>query len=238
MLGRYPDRPYEGEPLNVIISNTSSPDVLKPEGFLIWATALGFGVSCLGQGDSQTVMYANLGDWNRNVKQGSESGLNGVLRWNYGFPDVGTCKESIVGGNHFRWFQQRLHKDRSIFIAASLEQSLENLHNIERDGYNRGRDDVIERATNPDGIEWEGNKFRATVQWIDSGILMNATSSNISHPEMAAKGQPVVDGRVAVLYIQTIARSDGEPPNAATHAIVPITALWGVLLGMMLILSM
>ena len=38
MLGQYPDRPYEGEPLNVIISNTSSPDVLKPEGFLIWAT--------------------------------------------------------------------------------------------------------------------------------------------------------------------------------------------------------
>ena len=56
MLGQYPDRPYEGEPLNVIISNTSSPDVLKPEGFLIWATALGFGVSCLGQGDSQTIM--------------------------------------------------------------------------------------------------------------------------------------------------------------------------------------
>ena len=56
MLGQYPDRPYEGEPLNVIISNTSSPDVLKPEGFLIWATALGFGVSCLGQGDSQTCL--------------------------------------------------------------------------------------------------------------------------------------------------------------------------------------
>lgn len=238
MLGQYPDRPYEGEPLNVIISNTSSPDVLKPEGFLIWATALGFGVSCLGQGDSQTIMYANLGNGNRNVKQGSESGLNGVLRWNYGFPDVGTCKESIVGGSHFRWFTQRLHMDRSIFISVSLEQSLENLHNIERDGYNRGRDDVIERATNPDGIEWEGNKFRATVQWIDSGILMNATSNNISHAEMAAKGQPVVDGRVAVLYIQTIARSDGEPSNAAAHVMLPITALWGVLLGTMLILSM
>ena len=97
---------------------------------------------------------------------------------------------------------------------------------------------MIERATNPDGIEWKGNKFRATVQWIDSGILMNATSNNISHAEMAAKGQPVVDGRVAVLYIQTIARSDGEPSNAAAHVMLPITALWGVLLGTMLILSM
>jgi len=35
---QYPDRPNEGEPLNVIISNTSSADMLKPERFLIWAT--------------------------------------------------------------------------------------------------------------------------------------------------------------------------------------------------------
>lgn len=238
MLGQYPDRPYEGEPLNIIISNTSSPDVLKPEGFLIWATALGFGVSCLGQGDPQTVMYANLGNGNRNIKQGSGSGLNGVLRWNYGYPDVGTCKQSITGGNHFRWFQQRSNTNKSIFIAASLEQSLENLHNIQRDGYNRGRDDVIEIATKPDGVEWKGNKFRATVQWIGPGILMNATSKNISHPEMAAKRQPVVDGRVAVLYIQTLARSDGESENAAVHVILPITTLLGVLVGTLAILSM
>ena len=35
---QYLDRPNEGEPLNVIISNTSSADMLKPERFLIWAT--------------------------------------------------------------------------------------------------------------------------------------------------------------------------------------------------------
>ena len=33
-------------------------------------SALGFGVSCLGQGDPQTIMYANLGPNNRQVKQG------------------------------------------------------------------------------------------------------------------------------------------------------------------------
>ena len=30
----------------------------------------------------------------------------GVIRWDYGDPDFGTCKETIQGGNHFRYWIQ------------------------------------------------------------------------------------------------------------------------------------
>ena len=53
------DQPV-GEPLNVIVSSMSSPEVLTPEGFLLWATSIQFGVSCLGQGDPSSFQYADL----------------------------------------------------------------------------------------------------------------------------------------------------------------------------------
>ena len=28
------------------------------------------------------------------------------MRWNYGDPELGTCKETIQGGNHFRYWAQ------------------------------------------------------------------------------------------------------------------------------------
>ena len=167
-------------------------------------------------------MYADLGYLNHHVKQGSASGMNGVLRWNYGSPDIGTCRESISGGNPIRWFRQRIGTTTSIFLTVSYEQSLANLHNLQRDGYNRGRDDVVRIATQENGIEWEGNVFNATVKWIEAGRLMNATSKNISHAEMANKDQPVVDGRVAVLYVNTVKRSDEEQRSAAVHSLPAI----------------
>ena len=41
-------------------------------------------------------MAANLGDGNGWVNQTME------LREDYGVPSIGTCGESLVGGNHFR----------------------------------------------------------------------------------------------------------------------------------------
>lgn len=41
-------------------------------------------------------MSANLGDGNGWVNQTVE------LRQDYGNPDLGTCFESLIGGNHFR----------------------------------------------------------------------------------------------------------------------------------------
>ena len=57
------------------------------------------GIECLGAhlGDPQA---ANLGDGNGWVNQTLE------LRQDYGNPDIGTCWESLVGGNHLRLFRQ------------------------------------------------------------------------------------------------------------------------------------
>ena len=57
------------------------------------------GIECFGAhlGDPQS---ANLGDGHGYVNQTLE------LRQDYGNPDIGTCWESLVGGNHLRVFRQ------------------------------------------------------------------------------------------------------------------------------------
>ena len=44
-----------------------------------------------------TPFSADLGDGNGWVNQTIE------LRQDYGSPSIGTCLESLIGGNHFRW---------------------------------------------------------------------------------------------------------------------------------------
>ena len=82
-------------------------------------SSVGFAAECLGQhqGDAQT---ANLGDGNgqRTLKlrgvfrRWANDDLSYVvnetseLRWDYGDPQLGTCQETIDGGNHFRYWIQ------------------------------------------------------------------------------------------------------------------------------------
>ena len=61
-------------------------------------------------GDPQT---ANLGDGNGWVNQTTE------LRMDYGNAGLGTCLESLIGGNHFRMFRQNgpLANSGALFLA-------------------------------------------------------------------------------------------------------------------------
>lgn len=133
--------PGLGEPINVIVSGLSDASVLSIEGFLLWATSINFGVSCLGQANG-TNQLANLGDGKGNVTQGTGDGDNGVLRWNYGDAYVGTCKETFQGGNHFRWWRQA--GTNAFFLASSVELDLSTSHMIAQNGYNAGRDELGE----------------------------------------------------------------------------------------------
>lgn len=78
--------------------------------------SVGFGAECLGQhaGDPQS---ANLGDGNGqgkcSVHRATCASLTppavnetSELRWDYGDPELGTCQETIKGGNHFRYWVQ------------------------------------------------------------------------------------------------------------------------------------
>lgn len=52
-----------------------------------------------------------------------------VIRYNYGDPALGTCQESIQGGNHFRYWVQNGPQRNSgaVFMAFSYERSLQGM---------------------------------------------------------------------------------------------------------------
>ncbi|KAI0276126.1 hypothetical protein BGY98DRAFT_1098325 [Russula aff. rugulosa BPL654] len=126
-----------GEPLNVIISGLSSPWVLADGGFVHFANAIGFGIECFGAhlGAPQT---ANLGDGDGWVNQTIE------LRNDYGNPDIGSCWESLVGGNHLRLWHQK--GTNALFLAVSSEENVFQGHTIAPNGYNTGRDSFAKSA--------------------------------------------------------------------------------------------
>ncbi|KAI0822718.1 hypothetical protein BC628DRAFT_635819 [Trametes gibbosa] len=132
---------FGGEPLNIIISGLSSPDVLTDDGMLNFAQAIGFSRECLGLhlGEPQT---ANLGDGHGAVKQTVE------FRADFGSDLLGTCLESLLGGNHFRVFRQDGPQANSgaLFLAASKEEPANKNHDIVPDGYNIGRDELVAAA--------------------------------------------------------------------------------------------
>jgi hypothetical protein len=142
-----------GEPMNVIISGLSSPAVLTDDGIVNYARALGFSIECLGihLGDPQS---ANLGDGNGWVNQTME------LRQDYSDAPVGTCLESLIGGNHFRVFRQNgpLANSGALFLAVSDEEDVFDGHNIIPNGYNIGRDRFVADAsgiTSFDGVSYK-----------------------------------------------------------------------------------
>jgi len=132
---------YGGEPLNVIISGQSSSSVLTDNGILNYAMAVGFSIECFGfhLGGPQS---ANLGDGNGWVNQTLE------IRQDYGNAYIGTCLESIIGGNHFRVYRQNGSEADSgaLFLAVSSEEPASQNHNIVPNGYDIGRDLFVSGA--------------------------------------------------------------------------------------------
>jgi hypothetical protein len=178
-----------GEPLNVIISGKSSPEVLTKDGIVNYARAIGFSVECLGMhiGTPQT---ADLGDGNGQVPQAA------VLREAYGVPSLGTCWESLVGGNHFRVFQQNGPKANSgaMFLAVSKEMDAPiHHHMIVKDGYNIGRDKMVAAAV---GVKSYG-KYRYNTTSTDISDLMDSGIKGVNHAI-------AVDGVVKLLTVTII----------------------------------
>ncbi|KAH8979926.1 hypothetical protein EDB86DRAFT_3088402 [Lactarius hatsudake] len=161
-----------GEPLNVIISGLSSPWVLADGGFVHFANAVGFGIECFGAhlGDPQA---ANLGDGHGWVNQTLE------LRQDYGNPDIGTCWESLVGGNHLRLFRQNGPgaNTGALFLAVSQEENVSNGHTITPNGYNIGRDKFVSGAL---GVKsYQGVKYQSVAQNVTG--LLPPGSTGINH---------------------------------------------------------
>ncbi|KAF8322092.1 hypothetical protein DL93DRAFT_2151979 [Clavulina sp. PMI_390] len=174
-----------GEPLNIIISALSSPEVLTNKGLENWARSIAFSTECLGfhLGNPQT---ANLGDglgWQNETA---------VLRFDYDNAITGSCLESFTGGNHFRFWKQAT--TGAYFLAASIEEWIGEHHNIIPNGYDKGRDVIVITATGH--TKYMMNEY-LTASYYVTGLLKPGTEGinhNIS-----------IDGRVAVLTIAKIA---------------------------------
>ncbi|KAJ2934488.1 hypothetical protein H1R20_g2608, partial [Candolleomyces eurysporus] len=222
----------QGEPINGVISGNSDARVLVDQevdgGLLNYFLSLGFSGNCLGQ-QADSFQAANLGDGNGDKNE------TAVMRWNYGDAQLGSCRETIQGGNHFRyWIQNGPQRNSgAVFMAISYEKPIAEQHDIILNGYNLGRDWLIGNVTGseiPTMNLTDGMQFSGTTSWANYtyntdiklvyGILPN-TSDAINHNwTVAADGINASDGMLAVFNVQIV----GEPAKscvAALHSLLP-----------------
>ncbi|KAI8993798.1 hypothetical protein BD414DRAFT_411631 [Trametes punicea] len=174
-----------GEPLNVIISGLSSPDVLNEDGLINYARAIGFSTECFGIHIGNP-FPANLGDGHGWVNQTVE------LRQDYGDAGAGTCLESLIGGDHFRvYFQNGPTADSgAAFLAVSKEEPATDNHDIVPDGYDIGRDELVAGAIGT--TSYNGVTYRTTAQNVTG--LLPVGSAGVNHGI-------AIDGIVTVLTV-------------------------------------
>ncbi|THU80944.1 hypothetical protein K435DRAFT_694598 [Dendrothele bispora CBS 962.96] len=176
-----------GEPLNVIISGKSDPYILTPDGFHAYSKSIGFSEECLG------LHYGNLHE--ANLGDGHGRKIEEYLYRQYYFPVWGTCWESLAGGQHFRaWKQDGPDANSGAwFLGVSKEQHSGKNHMIVPDGYNIGRDWLVEKATS--GSRWDGMWWRAELEWQEG--LLEPGNDGVNHGIEQ-------DGRVAVLTVRRL----------------------------------
>jgi len=185
--GRFLDytTPKYGEPLNVIISGLSDPYVLTDRGLHEYAKSIGYSEECLGlhYGDEHA---ADLGD-------GDGQKFQQYLARQYYFPVWGTCWESLAGGHHFRAWKQNGTQANSgaWFLGASKEQDSSKNHKIVPNGYNLGRDWLVDRAIS--GSHRKGKWWKASVEWRTD--LLSPGHEGINHGIAQ-------DGRIAILVVE------------------------------------
>jgi len=202
-----------GEPLNVIVSALSSPEVLTKAGFINWARSVGFTNECFGFhiGNPQT---ANLGDGRGWVNESA------VLRYDFNQAIIGTCLESLAGGNHFRYWTQR--STGAYFLAVSVENWAGEHHSIVPDGYDLGRDSLVIKATG--NTKYYDNEYSTTSYYL-SGLLQNGTEG-INH-------NIAIDGQIAVLTVTKKGKSN--PKSGALRSLSSPGILWCIILCVMTI---
>lgn len=128
----------------------------------------------------------------------------------YYFPIWGTCWESLYGGHHFRAWHQNgtLAPAGAWFLGVSKEENTNKHHTISKDGYNVGRDWLVDKALK--GNKWKGIWWQAELEWVEGLLepgrdgklncfsllttLLMSITSGINH-------HIAQDGRVAVLTV-------------------------------------
>ncbi|GAA5883533.1 hypothetical protein JCM16303_005471 [Sporobolomyces ruberrimus] len=205
-----------GEPLNIIISSTSSPRIIQDFNvFLDYMNSLKFSRQCFQWDDGSGIQQANLGDGLGAVNQTT------ILRYNYDDPVFGTCSQSLQGGNHLRVFKQNGTQANSgaWFLAVSKEHNLAKNHMIVPNGYDRGRDELIELALNRNGTRSPISKalYRTTVRSVSGqGYFENVTMDEINHGIS-------IDGRIGVLKVEIVEEGNGDTASSNWFTSITLT---------------
>ncbi|KAK0187681.1 hypothetical protein F5146DRAFT_1060143 [Armillaria mellea] len=242
------------EPVNALISGNSDQAVLAQQstsgGLINYFLSLSFSGECLGQhtGNSQQV---DLGDGNGFRNE------TAVMRYNYGDPTLGSCTESVKGGDHFRYWVQNGSEANSgaVFMAISYETSSSDNHDIVENGYNLGRDYVVGNISGSEvptltltgsstfsgTSSSQGYTYRTDIMYV-TGLLPN-TSIGINHNQSVSNNGAVnaVDGLVAVFNISitgTPSASDNDSSNGSSNLAWPkMSKTWAILLVLLIICS-
>nr|VWO99441.1 Phosphate:H symporter (Phosphate:H symporter, variant) [Ganoderma boninense] len=159
-----------GEPLNIIISSESDPDILTESGMQTYIKSIGFSRECLGLHYGH-IHDADLGDGPRTQA--------GAVPW---APALLPYHRHLLG-IYPRWTS----------LPASQEMDSSKNHMIVDDGYNRGRNYIVERATA--GSHWRGTWWKAEVQWQDG--LLESGNRGVNHGIEQ-------DGLVAILTVHRL----------------------------------
>jgi len=177
----------QGEPLNVIISAQSDPYILTEPGFKMYSKSIGFSGECLG------LHYGHIHD--ADLGDGDGRKPEQYLARQYYFPIWGTCWESLAGGNHFRAWKQNgtLANSGAWFLGVSKEMDSQKHHDIVPNGWNLGRDWLVDKATA--GSRWQGRWWKAQVEFHKG--LLKPGKEGINH-DIAQ------DGLVAVLTVNRL----------------------------------
>ncbi|TFY75218.1 hypothetical protein EWM64_g8794 [Hericium alpestre] len=204
--GRFLDytTPRYGEPLNVIISGRSDPFILTEDGFERYAKSIGYSEECLG------LHYGNLHE--ADLGDGEGRRLEMYLVRQYYFPIWGTCWESFAGGHHFRAWKQNgtVANSGAWFIAASKEEHSRKHHKITVNGYNDGRDWLVDNAVA--GTYYKGTWWKAEVEFrtlLEPGhegpsyVSRRFYSANLTAITGVNHGISQ-DGRVAILTVNRL----------------------------------
>lgn len=109
---------------------------------------------------------------------------------------IGSCWESLAGGNHFRvWKQQGTG---AWFLAVSEERSVAHKHTIAHDGYDRGRDHVVRAAVHRGAVGV--HPWTTSVAYVAEALPLGARGT---WPGLPAINHNIsIDGRVAVLTVR------------------------------------
>lgn len=199
------------EPLNIIVSGLSSPEILSRKGFQSYCRSLGFDRECLGMhlGAPQKA-YTDPRGWRDQelLYRQVYSPLDHVF---------GTCMESLVGGNHIRAWQQQA--SGAWFLAVSKEEDATKNHMIVPDGYNIGRDEMVAKALGDkkDGkTNFMFTNYSTQVTYL-AGLMPAGVDGDVNH------GIPV-DGLTALLTVKVLGnRTQAEVSSAPKLSSVQTT---------------